>query len=90
MLQLSSPELNDPVKICRELSAIVNSSENNGIIEGNWSSGKYKDEEEKPILWFSSVEILQKYYKKCSPVKYGQCWVFAGLLTTSKYIFIML
>lgn len=36
-----------------------------------------------PTKWVGSVEILQQYYRKRKPVKYGQCWVFAGTLTTS-------
>ena len=30
-----------------------------------------------------SIKILQQYYEKKEPVKYGQCWVFSGVVTTA-------
>ncbi|CAH0557745.1 unnamed protein product [Brassicogethes aeneus] len=71
---------NDPVQTTRGLSAAVNSYDDNGAVEGNWSidhSGGTP-----PAKWLGSRKILQQYYKKKSPVKYGQCWVFSGVLTT--------
>lgn len=47
---------------------------------GNWS-GAYEDGR-SPTFWNGSVKILQEYYDKGKPVKYGQCWVFSGVLTT--------
>lgn len=47
---------------------------------GNWStdfSGGVA-----PTKWGGSVEIMQRFYKKKKPVKFAQCWVFAGALTT--------
>ena len=35
-----------------------------------------------PAQWVGSQKILQQYYKTKKPVKYGQCWVFAGVLAT--------
>lgn len=73
----------DPIRITRALAAAVNSIDDEGAIEGNWSddySGGIA-----PYKWIGSLEILQKYYKKKKPVKYGQCWVFSGVLATSKY-----
>lgn len=73
----------DPVRVCRSLSALVNSPDDDGAIMGNWSedfSGGTP-----PVKWLGSVEILQQYFKKRRPVKYGQCWTFAGTLTTSNY-----
>ena len=29
------------------------------------------------------MEILLQYYDTKKPVKYGQCWVFSGILTTA-------
>lgn len=71
----------DPVRIARCLSAIVNSQDDSGAVMGNWSedfSGGTA-----PTKWVGSVEILQQYYERRKPVKYGQCWVFAGTLTAS-------
>lgn len=83
MLQISSTYRGDPVRIARALSAAVNSPDDDGAVLGNWSedfSGGTA-----PIKWLGSVAILQEYYKKRKPVKYGQCWIFAGVLTTSIY-----
>lgn len=57
----------------RALSAMVNSNDDQGAVQGNWSddfSGGTA-----PTKWVGSVEILQEYYKKRKPVKFGQCWV---------------
>ncbi|XP_037037694.1 annulin isoform X2 [Bradysia coprophila] len=70
----------DPIKISRALSAAVNSPDDDGAVLGNWSedfSGGTP-----PTKWIGSVAILQEYYKKRKPVKFGQCWVFSGVLTT--------
>lgn len=75
----------DPVRISRALSALVNSSDDDdGAIVGNW--GEDFSSGTAPTKWVGSVEILQQYYRKRKPVKYGQCWTFAGTLTTSKFI----
>lgn len=37
-----------------------------------------------------SVEILQQYYEKRRPVKFGQCWVFAGTLSTGMLVILIL
>ncbi|XP_076234244.1 transglutaminase isoform X1 [Calliopsis andreniformis] len=70
----------DPVVISRILSAAVNSPDDNGAVMGNWS-----DDFEggtPPTKWLGSQKILQQYYKSKKPVKYGQCWVFSGVLAT--------
>lgn len=80
-LQVNPSNRGDPVKISRALSAAVNSPDDDGAILGNWSedfSGGTP-----PTKWVGSVAILQEYYRKRKPVKYGQCWVFSGVLTTS-------
>ncbi|XP_069113007.1 hemocyte protein-glutamine gamma-glutamyltransferase-like [Argopecten irradians] len=70
----------DPVLIVRRLTDLVNHADDNGILIGNWS-GDYEGGT-KPTFWTGSLEILEKYYETKSPVKFGQCWVFSGVLTT--------
>ncbi|NXV81712.1 TGM4 glutamyltransferase, partial [Atlantisia rogersi] len=70
----------DPIFVSRAMSALVNANDDSGVLLGNWS-GNYKNGT-SPMDWIGSVSILQKYYKTKKPVSYGQCWVFAGVLTT--------
>lgn len=72
----------DPVKVSRAISAAVNSPDDSGCVLGNWSedfSGGTA-----PTKWAGSVDIMQKYWEKKRPVKYGQCWVFGGVLSTGE------
>ncbi|XP_052759591.1 annulin isoform X1 [Galleria mellonella] len=70
----------DPIKIVRALSAAINVQDDNGVLLGNWSSDFGGGT--SPLKWVGSLMILQKYYEKKKPVKYAQCWVYAGVLTT--------
>lgn len=70
----------DPVVVSRVLSAIVNSADDNGALMGNWSNDFGGGT--APTKWLGSQKILQQYWKSKKPVKYGQCWVFAGVLAT--------
>ncbi|NXT80070.1 TGM3 glutamyltransferase, partial [Zapornia atra] len=72
---------NDPKYLGRVLSAMVNANDDQGVVLGNWS-GNY-DGGKSPGSWTGSGEILQNWKKSgFRPVKYGQCWVFAAVLTT--------
>ncbi|XP_011505871.1 PREDICTED: annulin isoform X2 [Ceratosolen solmsi marchali] len=71
---------NDPVVISRVLSAAVNSADDYGVVMGNWSEDFGGGT--PPSRWLGSQKILQEYYETRKPVKYGQCWVFAGVLAT--------
>ncbi|XP_048354860.1 protein-glutamine gamma-glutamyltransferase E-like isoform X1 [Sphaerodactylus townsendi] len=72
---------NDPKHVGRVLSAMVNSNDDRGVLQGNWS-GNYQGGE-NPSSWTGSVDILRQWKSSgFKPVKYGQCWVFAGVLTT--------
>ncbi|XP_044139772.1 protein-glutamine gamma-glutamyltransferase E-like isoform X3 [Bufo gargarizans] len=71
---------NDPSHICRVLSAIINSKDDNGVVMGNWS-GDYSGGR-NPSSWNGSLDILKAWNEQRQPVKYGQCWVFAGVLCT--------
>ncbi|XP_028832507.1 protein-glutamine gamma-glutamyltransferase K [Denticeps clupeoides] len=71
----------NPVIVVRVISAMINSPDDQGVLEGNWS-GNYAGGT-SPTAWSGSVDILRKYYKEDGmPVKYGQCWVFSGVTTT--------
>ncbi|XP_018564308.1 annulin [Anoplophora glabripennis] len=78
--KVKSSNRSDPVKTARALAAAVNAADDLGAVMGNWSTDHSGGT--APIKWIGSMEILQKYYKKKKPVKYGQCWVFSGVLTT--------
>ena len=72
----------NPVKIARILPAVLNSAGRlpGGVLTGKWG-GHFKTGA-IPVQWQGSVSILEEYRKTRKPVKFGQCWVFAGLLTT--------
>ncbi|XP_075818817.1 protein-glutamine gamma-glutamyltransferase 6 [Microtus pennsylvanicus] len=71
----------DPVYVTRIISAMVNSNNDRGVVQGQWQ-GKYGGGT-SPLNWRGSVAILQKWFKsRYKPVKYGQCWVFAGVMCT--------
>ncbi|NXG72059.1 TGM3 glutamyltransferase, partial [Baryphthengus martii] len=72
---------NDPKYLGRVLSAMVNANDDQGVLLGNWS-GSYEGGK-SPSSWTGSGEILQNWKKSgFKPVRYGQCWVFAAVLTT--------
>lgn len=60
----------------------ANSLDNDGILVGNWS-GNYENGK-SPTSWVSTPAILEKYAENGRSVKFGQCWVFSAILTTSK------
>jgi len=58
----------------------VNAPDELGVVQGNWTedfSGGTA-----PVNWLGSEDILNQFIKTQKPVKYGQCWVYAGVLTT--------
>uniref|UniRef100_T1J2C6 protein-glutamine gamma-glutamyltransferase n=1 Tax=Strigamia maritima TaxID=126957 RepID=T1J2C6_STRMM len=79
--RLMRSQRGDAVTVSRELTAMVNSNDgDNGIVTGNWS-GDYEGGR-APTDWQGSVEILEEWRSTGIPVNYGQCWVFAAVLTT--------
>ncbi|NWV79843.1 TGM4 glutamyltransferase, partial [Dasyornis broadbenti] len=78
--KLSLTDRRNPVSVSRAMSALVNSNDDSGVVMGNWSGNYFNGT--SPMDWIGSVTILQKYYKTKKPVRYGQCWVFAGVLNT--------
>ncbi|XP_032833350.2 coagulation factor XIII A chain-like [Petromyzon marinus] len=69
-----------PIAVSRTTSAILNANDDNGVLMGRWS-GNYRNGV-PPTAWNGSVDILLRYGRVGRPVRYGQCWVFSGLLTT--------
>ncbi|XP_076983742.1 protein-glutamine gamma-glutamyltransferase 5 isoform X2 [Tamandua tetradactyla] len=70
-----------PVYISRVVCAMINSNDDNGVLNGNWSE-HYLDGT-NPAEWTGSVAILKQWQASgCQPVRYGQCWVFAAVLCT--------
>ncbi|XP_015242700.1 PREDICTED: protein-glutamine gamma-glutamyltransferase 2-like [Cyprinodon variegatus] len=71
----------DPVYVSRIITAMVNANGDRGVLIGKWSS-PYLDGV-APSRWTGSVPILRQWSKAGSrAVKYGQCWVFAGVACT--------
>uniref|UniRef100_A0A7N6FF45 Protein-glutamine gamma-glutamyltransferase 2 n=1 Tax=Anabas testudineus TaxID=64144 RepID=A0A7N6FF45_ANATE len=69
----------NPIYVGRVVSAMINSQDDRGVLEGNWGSSFWGGV--SPSQWNGSHAILKKWYNTfCSPVKYGQCWVFAGVM----------
>lgn len=61
----------------------VNCNDDLGILEGKWQ-GSYKGGV-KPTEWSNSADILHCWVSSnFSPVRYGQCWVFACVLCTGE------
>lgn len=59
----------------------VNCNDDRGILLGRWH-GSYQGGV-NPTEWSGSADILQSWaLSDCSPVRYGQCWVFAAVLCT--------
>lgn len=80
--QMSVGQRTDVVKVSRAISALMNSHDEMGLLVGNWS-GNYL-EGNSPWSWSGSSSIFERYVKSGGrPVKFGQCWVFGGLTTTS-------
>ncbi|XP_069568731.1 protein-glutamine gamma-glutamyltransferase 2 isoform X1 [Brachyistius frenatus] len=69
----------NPIYVSRVVSAMINCEDDRGVLQGCWDSsffGGYS-----PSHWSGSYAILRRWlYSGCRPVKYGQCWVFAGVM----------
>ncbi|KAI1899940.1 hypothetical protein AGOR_G00067100 [Albula goreensis] len=71
----------NPIYVSRVISAMVNSQDDKGIVMGRWGGNFIGGV--APLHWNGSTDILRKWIKYgCHPVKYGQCWVFAGVMCT--------
>uniref|UniRef100_A0A3B4FWG1 Protein-glutamine gamma-glutamyltransferase 2 n=1 Tax=Pundamilia nyererei TaxID=303518 RepID=A0A3B4FWG1_9CICH len=69
----------NPIYVSRVVSAMINSIDDCGVLEGRWSAPFWGGT--IPSHWSGSYPILKRWYNiGCHPVKYGQCWVFAGVM----------
>lgn len=58
----------------------MNSYDDDGLIEGKWK-GDFEDGT-NPLSWTGSLAFFERYLQSGRTVKYAQCWVFAGAVTT--------
>ncbi|XP_019944411.2 protein-glutamine gamma-glutamyltransferase 2-like [Paralichthys olivaceus] len=71
----------DPAYLSRVVCAMVNCNDDLGILLGKWQ-GSYESGV-NPTEWGGSADILRRWVSSnFSPVRYGQCWVFASVLCT--------
>ncbi|KAG7468691.1 hypothetical protein MATL_G00145710 [Megalops atlanticus] len=71
----------DPVYVSRTVAAMVNANDDRGVVSGRWD-GEYSDGV-APTRWTGSVPILRRWSEGgAQRVRYGQCWVFAGVACT--------
>ncbi|CAI9556365.1 unnamed protein product [Staurois parvus] len=78
---LDCSQRHSPIYVGRIISAMVNSNDDFGVLEGKWE--KDFSDGVDPNSWNGSVEILWKWKNdNYKPVKYGQCWVFAAVMCT--------
>ncbi|XP_077384707.1 protein-glutamine gamma-glutamyltransferase E [Festucalex cinctus] len=69
----------DPAYVGRVVSAMINSPDDRGVVMGNWSDSFAGGL--SPSHWSGSHDILSLWKKNnYTTVKYGQCWVFAGVM----------
>lgn len=81
---LTADERKDVTKVSRIICALTNKDDNdNGIIHGKWK-GSY-DDGKSPNYWDDTISILKDYLRAENgtySVEYGQCWVFALVLSS--------
>lgn len=70
----------NPIKVSRVGSAMVNAKDDEGVLVGSWDNVYAYGI--PPSAWTGSVDILLEYKSSETPVRYGQCWVFAGVFNT--------
>lgn len=71
--------------VSRHLTKMLNEDDgDSGVLEGRWGNNRsvYAGGE-FPWYWSGSDQIFKTYKKNgWKPVKFGQCWVYGGLLTS--------
>lgn len=59
----------------------INCEDDHGVLKGNWTNDFKKGVH--PSTWTGSGDVLKKWAESnYSPVRYGQCWVFAAVMCT--------
>lgn len=82
--KLSYPMRRSPFHVARAISAIINVADDDGVLIDYWGTD-FRDGI-PPTEWTGSTQILRKLVEFQRPVRYGQCWVFAGVITTGNLI----
>jgi len=72
---------NDIIEVARYLSSVINANNGGGLLYGRWQDPYTGGQ--APWYWTGSGEIFSLYHKNQQTVKWAQCWVFAGTLTTA-------
>jgi len=93
MSGLSHAERANPLKVTRALTSMIRASRssdrpqswmdynNCGLIEAQVDDST--DNGSSPHLWTGSVQIIEEFLRNgTAPVRYGQCWVMAALMTS--------
>ncbi|XP_064634743.1 protein-glutamine gamma-glutamyltransferase K-like [Lineus longissimus] len=72
----------NPVHVIRTISAMANSNDDDGgVLTGRWTA-EYPEDSHKPWSWTGSVNIMEEFMKTKKAVRFGQCWVFSGIVTS--------
>ncbi|XP_078360107.1 coagulation factor XIII A chain-like isoform X1 [Oculina patagonica] len=80
--QLATAARANPLRVTRCISAMANfNDQDGGVLFGRWD-GKYPRDTTPPTAWSGSVTILEQFWQRKNVVKFAQCWVFSGLVTT--------
>merc|ERR1711962_1113806 len=86
---LAHAERGNPVKVAKALTSMIRASRGAGGSEDRpvgLLEARYDDDYRggnSPHLWTGSVQIIEEFLRLgAAPVKYGQCWVMTGLMTT--------
>ncbi len=81
LVQLDAVGRSDPAAVARFLMPRLNANDGDpGVLQGQWG-GPY-DGGTPPHVWTTSEQIFSEY-RTSGTVSYGQCWTFAGLLSSS-------
>ncbi|XP_025075960.1 protein-glutamine gamma-glutamyltransferase K-like [Pomacea canaliculata] len=79
--ELADAARRSPVSVVRAVSALVNSNDDDGVLEGRWTQD-YPKNTTPPWAWTGSKAILEEFMRNNKPVQYGQCWVFSAIVTS--------
>lgn len=73
------------VEVLFFLLQVNRDNDDGGILSGLWSANDedYADGTD-PTAWSGSSAIIEEYVASKMPIKYAQCWVFGGTLTTGE------